>query len=628
MKSAKCEGDVHPLSLVKEGKKGYSACRNCGDSCDGNLAFECGRCKFNVHAFGPCYHQQLMQGRIGFTMPFPYSRSLLLYLHPYQRSGSKRISLGPYGGKGGNPWNERAFLTIRRLVVNHGRWIDSIRIEYEKNGNSFWSAKHGGDGGSRSEVVLNYPDEYLVTIEGCYGDIHLGGIATTLIRSLTVTSNRRSYGPFGMEEGTKFSFPNEGMKIVGIHGRSGSYLDSIGLHAISDHEDGEASQETAVKIEIHGCKQGGSPRDDGVNSTEHDEASPETTVKIKIRGSEEGGSPWDDGVYSTVRSLVITHREWICSIHVEYDKNGESIWGSKRGGNEGSTSVVSLHYPNEYLISISGYYGNLHKWRIAATVIRSLTLKTNRNTYGPFGMEEGTRFSFPTMGTKIVGFHGRCGWYLDAIGLYIQPIPKSQLQNFSLAPFGGRGGSPWEYVFQSIRRLVINHGLWIHSIQMQYENKDGELVWSKKHGSRDNGSSKSEVVLEFPDEYFVTIHGYYGDVHNFGDAATVIRSLTLETDRRTYGPFGVEDGTKFSFPIMETKIVGFHGRSGWYLDAIGLYFEANSQVRSILSFYFSLSIVFPHFNLMMKNVKAYRSKKTFGPHAMLGIMPKFLKIMI
>lgn len=78
---------------------------------------------------------------------------------------------------------------------------------------------------------------------------------------------------------------------------------------------------------------------------EHDEASPETTVKIKIRGSEEGGSPWDDGVYSTVRSLVITHREWICSIHVEYDKNGESIWGSKRGGNEGSTSVVKLELP-------------------------------------------------------------------------------------------------------------------------------------------------------------------------------------------------------------------------------------------------------------------------------------------
>lgn len=30
----------------------------------------------------------------------------------------------------------------------------------------------------------------------------------------------------------------------------------------------------------------------------------------------------------------------------------------------------------------------------------------------------------PKSGSKIIGFHGKAGWYLDAIGVHIQPIPK------------------------------------------------------------------------------------------------------------------------------------------------------------------------------------------------------------
>ncbi|XP_038898661.1 jacalin-related lectin 3-like [Benincasa hispida] len=186
---------------------------------------------------------------------------------------------------------------------------------------------------------------------------------------------------------------------------------------------------------------------------EDEEDSPQTTVKIEILGSKVGGQPWDDGPHSTIRQLVIYHKQCVCSLHVEYDKNGNSIWRSKHSGNEGSSSKVVLDYPNEYLISIYGYYGHISEWgKFAADVIRSLTFQTNRKTYGPYGMEEGAKFSFPIMGAKIVGFHGRCGWFLDAIGLYVQPIPKIQLKNFNLGPYGGKGGHPWEYVFRSIRR--------------------------------------------------------------------------------------------------------------------------------------------------------------------------------
>lgn len=80
-----------------------------------------------------------------------------------------------------------------------------------------------------------------------------------------------------------------------------------------------------------------------------------------------------------------------------------------------------------------------------------------------------------------------------------------------------------------------------------------------------------QVVLEFPDEYLVSIHGYYSDLERWGLATNVICSLTLETNKKSYGPFGVEDGFKFSFPTVGLKVVGIYGRSGLFLDAIGIH---------------------------------------------------------
>lgn len=176
--------------------------------------------------------------------------------------------------------------------------------------------------------------------------------------------------------------------------------------------------------------------------------------------------------------------------------------------------------------------------------------------------------------------------------MQLEPEPEHR----SFGPYGGVGGDSWHETFFSIRRLVVHHGLWIDSIQIEYEDDNGAIMLSKKHGG--NGGSRSEVnqnptldsfahilfrkilnlsfvlksqvVFEFPGEHLVSIHGYYSDLRQWGSTATLIRSLTLKTNKRTYGPFGVEDGTKFSFPTIGMKIIGIHGRSGLYLDAIGL----------------------------------------------------------
>lgn len=75
----------------------------------------------------------------------------------------------------------------------------------------------------------------------------------------------------------------------------------------------------------------------------------------------------------------------------------------------------------EYLRGIKGTYGNYG----GKLVVKSLSFITNgKNIYGPFGKEAGgTPFSFVMKeGGAIVGFHGRCGSYLDAVGVYLQKL--------------------------------------------------------------------------------------------------------------------------------------------------------------------------------------------------------------
>lgn len=77
--------------------------------------------------------------------------------------------------------------------------------------------------------------------------------------------------------------------------------------------------------------------------------------------------------------------------------------------------------------------------------------------------------------------------------------------------------------------------------------------------------------MEYPEEFITSVQGYYGSVQERGPIC--IRSLTFHTNTTTYGPFGIEQGTYFTFPKVNGKIVGFLGKSGWYLDAIGVYLE-------------------------------------------------------
>lgn len=89
-----------------------------------------------------------------------------------------------------------------------------------------------------------------------------------------------------------------------------------------------------------------------------------------------------------------------------------------------------------------------------------------------------------------------------------------------------------------------------------------------------------QIKLNYPEEYLVSVSGYYCPVVHGG--SPVIRSLTLKSNKRTFGPYGVEEGTPFSFPIQGGLIVGFKGRNGWYLDAIGFHIVSHAQSTKLI----------------------------------------------
>ncbi|KAJ0074739.1 hypothetical protein Patl1_33371 [Pistacia atlantica] len=141
----------------------------------------------------------------------------------------KSIVVGPWGGNGGSSWDDGTFNGVREIKLVFDRCIDCIRVVYDKNGKPFTADKHGGVGGTQTaEIKLQYPEEFLISVSGHYCPVVYGG--SPVIRSLTFKSNKRTYGPYGFEEGTPFTFSMDGGLVVGFKGRSGWYLDAIGFH--------------------------------------------------------------------------------------------------------------------------------------------------------------------------------------------------------------------------------------------------------------------------------------------------------------------------------------------------------------------------------------------------------------
>lgn len=131
-----------------------------------------------------------------------------------------------------------------------------------------------------------------------------------------------------------------------------------------------------------------------------------------------GGTIFDDGIYTGVRQIHITRGLGISSMKVLYDRNGQAIWGDKRGSSGAAkTEKIIFDFPSEILTHVTGHFGPA--MIMGPTVIKSIMFHTTKKNHGPFGDEHGTFFSSCLTEGRIVGFHGRGGWYIDSIGVHV-----------------------------------------------------------------------------------------------------------------------------------------------------------------------------------------------------------------
>ncbi|XP_019233098.1 PREDICTED: mannose/glucose-specific lectin-like [Nicotiana attenuata] len=158
-------------------------------------------------------------------------------------------------------------------------------------------------------------------------------------------------------------------------------------------------------------------------------------------------------------------------------------------------------------------------------------------------------------------------WNEEGLG---NQVSYDQVDSILVEPWGGKGGSEWNYKLKSpIKEIVIASGAIIDSIMFRTVTSESTIVYSPKFGGNDGGRRDNVNIEATPLEYLKGIKGTSG--HYGGHYA--VKSLSFITNAKNYGSFGSEaGGTPFSLLMKEGgAIVGFRGHSGLYLDAIGIY---------------------------------------------------------
>ncbi|KAF5778503.1 putative jacalin-like lectin domain-containing protein [Helianthus annuus] len=83
---------------------------------------------------------------------------------------------------------------------------------------------------NKMTMISFYPNEYLMSISGTVGSVHLYGL---VVKSICFKTNLDLYGPYGTDDDTAFSYDVKDEVIVGFHGLTNSYyLNAIGVYAI------------------------------------------------------------------------------------------------------------------------------------------------------------------------------------------------------------------------------------------------------------------------------------------------------------------------------------------------------------------------------------------------------------
>ncbi|XP_019180886.1 PREDICTED: mannose/glucose-specific lectin-like [Ipomoea nil] len=146
-----------------------------------------------------------------------------------------------------------------------------------------------------------------------------------------------------------------------------------------------------------------------------------------------------------------------------------------------------------------------------------------------------------------------------------------------VGPWGYNGGNVWSFrPVRKINEIVISYGGYgANPIALTFSciKADGskDTITVGKDGP-DEITNIDTVNIDGSDEYLTGISGTFGIYLD----NNVLRSIKFTTNEREYGPYGTVDETPFTSNIPSGyQIVGFLGRAGYYIDAIGAYITHN-----------------------------------------------------
>ncbi|MFB9326253.1 jacalin-like lectin [Paenibacillus aurantiacus] len=272
------------------------------------------------------------------------------------------------------------------------------------------------------------------------------------------------------------------------------------------------------------------------------------------------GTFFADNVYTARRIAALTIRAGhvIHSIAAEYEEaDGRVAKQETHGGASGTPHRIEFE-PGEHITRITGYGGTVSARPERRMVVRQLTIRTNRRTYGPFG-GPGEGYSFRIDSDSVLGLFGQASKdALDQLGLFVA-VPESTTEWIRGPVYGLDEGIAFSDPIAESRRLAgfaVRHGVYkplkgnkkfVFDIVglLRSENGSGmQRMWRQ---------AKAGVVESFgfdEDEYIVRITGRSGNW---------IDQLTIHTNKRAYGPFGGDGGSPFAYECAE-DVEGFYGK--------------------------------------------------------------------
>ncbi|XP_024014827.1 jacalin-related lectin 32 [Eutrema salsugineum] len=293
------------------------------------------------------------------------------------------------------------------------------------------------------------------------------------------------------------------------------------------------------------------------------------TQKVEAQGGV-GGDVWDDGVHDGVRKVHVGQgQDGVSFINVVYEKDSQEV----EGGEHGKKSLLGIETfevdADDYIIAVQVTYDKIFGYD--SDVITSITFYTSKGkTSPPYGLDTEKKFLLKEKnGGKLVGFHGRAGEVLYALGAYFATETTPMSPAKKLPAVGDNEGTAWDDgAYDGVKKIYVGHAQDGISVVKFVYDKGSEEIIGDEHGNT-TLLGFEEFELDYPSEYITAVEGTYDKI--YGSDAMVINMLRFKTNKQTSAPFGIEAGTPFELKEEGYKIVGFHGKVSELLHQFGVH---------------------------------------------------------